>query len=71
VTVNYHSGFGTYGVAMSNDALWDNYISNYDHVYIVVLSGRAKDQHSMPGTDGTVYRLLLSKGPWPLAKTAV
>jgi hypothetical protein len=66
---NYDSGFGSGNlVKVSDGASWENIISNYDHVYIVIRSGRAKGTNSKPGTDDTKYKLYLSQGPWPLVE---
>jgi hypothetical protein len=72
VAVSYNSGCGTGGsVVLSKDSSWEKIIANYDHVYIVILSGRAKGQDSRPGTSDTKYNLRLSKGPWPLMEGSV
>jgi hypothetical protein len=74
VVVNYNFGVGDgNSVVMSKKnlackGLWEKLISNYDHIYIRVRSGRAEDRRSKPGTGNTVYNLYLSKGRWPLVK---
>jgi hypothetical protein len=70
--VNYNSGVDTSNVVkMSNYASWKSIISSYDHVYIVIRSGRAEDKNPMPGTPDTRYKLYLSQGPWPLVEKTV
>jgi hypothetical protein len=73
VLVNYNSGVDTSNlVRMSNDASWNSIISSsYDHVYIVIKSGRAEDLDPLPGTPDTKYNLYLSQGPWPLVEKTV
>jgi hypothetical protein len=57
--------FGNTAV-LASEVAWENVISNYDHIYIQVMSGRNPDKRQTPGAANTGYRLFLSKGPWPL-----
>jgi hypothetical protein len=60
-------GVGPGGLAdLAPEVPFDKIIAEHDHIYIVVEDGRAEEELAKPGTPDTVYRLYLSKGPWPL-----
>jgi hypothetical protein len=70
VLMNCDFGTGTNIATLSPGSSWKKVIANYDHIYIWVVSGRAASLETPPGTNNSVYWLVLSKGPWPLVQNA-